>query len=207
MDIQKNKEFEEFLKYGITGSVSKKAIVEGNILRLFFTLVAMAVSQFSNIVCVIATLNLILVGILTYSRQEVTGKEIFWIHGIEATAFTVIFALIGTSSAMYVIDEKYYLALGSIIVVVYLIVIALYAGMIMYFIKKGAYSKAQKTNSRVFFMFFGVGGIAFARVFTKGMSNDTAWQCLSICSYFISLLSTIGIFNLIKYYYLKKLEL
>ena len=202
-----NKEFEDFLKYGITETISKKQLIEGKFLLLFFSLLTVVISQFSIIICTISALNFILGCVLTYSKQEVTGKKIFWIQGVESVNFTLAFALIGTCATMYVIEEKYHIIFMIFLLIAYLMVIALYVGMIVRLIKKGAYGKTHKVKGSAFFMIFAAGGMAVARIFKDKMSNTDALQLIGICSYFISFVFLIGIFGFVKYYYLKKLEL
>jgi len=197
-------EFKDFLKYGIEQTIGKKQLLEVNFLLLLFTLVTMIIGRFSIMISAISVMTLISCCILTYSKQEVTGKKVFWIYGIWSVSLSIEFALLGTCIILLIIDKKYYLQYGIILFLMYLVAFILYTAIIICLIRREAYKKLQQTNKRIPFILIGIFGISIAKIFAKNTGYKSILQIASICCYTFSVLALLGVFNLFKYYYLTK---
>ncbi len=199
------KEFDDFLKYGMAQTtIAKKQLLEVDVLLLLLSAITIVVSDFSIIVSVVSILILTLCSVLTYSKLEVNGKKIFLVYGMWSVSLCGIFALLGISIVMIVTEKKYFFLLCGILLIVYLIILVLYTGIIVYLIRKSAYKVAKKTNGRISIILFGVFGISIAKISSKSINYQNILQIASICCFLFSFLALLGFFNLIKYYYLKK---
>ena len=200
-------EFDDFLKHGMAQTIDKKQLLEVDILLLLLSVITIVVSDFSIIVSAVSILILTLCSVLTYSKQEVNGKKIFLVYGLWSVSLCGIFALLGISIVMIITEKKYFFLFYGMLLIVYIMIFILYTGIIMYLIKKGAYKAAKKTNGRISITLFGVFGILTARILTNNISYQNILQMASICCFLFSFLALLGVFNLIKYYCLKKRSL
>lgn len=193
----------DFLTYGISQEISKKQIINMDILMIILGVIGCIIeSQFIviNLFLLLATIAVI---IITFHTTTVKGKNIFKMYGMWSVFLSIFFGILGTKIALSVLDKEAYVVYILIIIIVYLIVVATYINIIIYLIKTNSYKKLKKINGTLGIFFSGIAGIAIAKIFLSGMSYRNVLEITSICCYLISMLSIIGIFNLIKYWGVK----
>ena len=201
----------KFLLYGIESTIKPKEIykLDGVILFLvflfFFLAEASPLPAFSKIFLVIVYLGFV---ILSFSRTEVTGKKVFWIYGIQSLTFSILFCWAGTIFMLTTIEKESYKAYLAVLAVIYILAIAAYLFLTMLLIKKDVYnpSSSKKVAGGWCITSFVLLGIGAAKVLSTKAEYTTVIRIASLGFYFVSLLCILGVFHLVKYFAVKKLE-
>lgn len=201
-----------FLLYGIEDVIKPKEIykLDGAILFLlflFFFLSEAAPSPvFSKIFLVIVYLGFV---ILSFSRTEVTGKKVFWIYGIQSLTFSILFCWAGTILMLTTMKEEYYKRYLTVLVIIYILVIAAYIFLIITLIKRDIYnpSSSQKLAGGWCITSFVLLGMGAAKALSSSVEYTAMIRIASLCFYFCSLGSILGVFHLVKYFAVKKWEI
>ena len=173
---------------------------------LFFFLSESAPSPFfSKVFLVIVYLGFV---ILSFSRTEVTGKKVFWIIGIQSLTFSILFCWVATILMLTTMKEEYYKRYLTILVIIYILVIAAYIFLIITLIKKDIYnpSSSKKLAGGWCITSFVLLGMGVAKVLSSSVEYTAMIRIASLCSYFCSLGSILGVFHLVKYFAVKKWE-
>ena len=193
-----NEQTKSFLLYGIEDVIKPKEIykLDGAILFLvflFFFLSESAPSPFFSKV---------------FLRTEVTGKKVFWIIGIQSLTFSILFCWAATILMLTTMKEEYYKRYLTILVIIYILVIAAYIFLIITLIKKDIYnpSSSKKLAGGWCITSFVLLGMGVAKVLSSSVEYTAMIRIASLCSYFCSLGSILGVFHLVKYFAVKKWE-
>ena len=104
--------------------------------------------------------------------------------------------------------EEYYKRYLTILVIIYILVIAAYIFLIITLIKKDIYnpSSSKKLAGGWCITSFVLLGMGVAKVLSSSVEYIAMIRIASLCSYFCSLGSILGVFHLVKYFAVKKWE-
>ena len=96
----------------------------------------------------------------------------------------------------------------TILVIIYILVIAAYIFLIITLIKKDIYnpSSSKKLAGGWCITSFVLLGMGVAKVLSSSVEYTAMIRIASLCSYFCSLGSILGVFHLVKYFAVKKWE-
>ena len=147
--------------------------------------------------------------ILSFSRTEVTGKKVFWIYGIQSLTFSILFCWAGTILILTTMKEEYYKRYLTVLVIIYILVIAAYIFLIITLIKRDIYnpSSSQKLAGGWCITSFVLLGMGAAKALSSSVEYTAMIRIASLCFYFCSLGSILGVFHLVKYFAVKKWEI
>lgn len=201
-----------FLLYGIENTIKPKKIykLDGAILFLvflfFFLAEASPLPCFSKIFLVIVYLGFV---ISTFSSKEVTGKKVFWIYGIQSLTFSILFCWAGTTFMLTTMEKERYKGYLAVLAVIYIFTIAAYLFLTVILIKKDVYnpSSSKKMAGGWCITSFVLLGISAAKILSTKAGYTTMIRIASVGFYFVSMLCILGVFNLVKYFAVKKLEI
>ena len=199
-----------FLLYGIEDTIKPKEIYKlyGVILFLIFLFFFLAEATSSPVISRIF-LSIVYLGfvILSFSGTEVTGKKVFWIYGIESLTFSILFCWAGTIIMMTTMKKESYKGYLIVLAVIYILVVAAYIFLTIILIKKDVYnpSSTKKLAGGWCITGFAMLGIGVAKILSTKAEYTVMIRIAGLCSYFISLLCILGVFNLVKYFAVKKL--
>lgn len=137
-----------------------------------------------------------------------TGKKVFWIIGIQSLTFSILFCWAATILMLTTMKEEYYKRYLTILVIIYILVIATYIFLIITLIKKDIYnpSSSKKLAGGWCITSFVLLGMGVAKVLSSSVEYTAMIRIASLCSYFCSLGSILGVFHLVKYFAVKKWE-
>ena len=104
--------------------------------------------------------------------------------------------------------EEYYKRYLTILVIIYILVIAAYIFLIITLIKKDIYnpSSSKKLAGGWCITSFVLLGMGVAKVLSSSVEYTAMIRIASLCFYFCSLGSILGVFHLVKYFAVKKWE-
>lgn len=176
------------------------------LLFLFFFLSEAAPSPvFSKIFLVIVYLGFV---ILSFSRTEVTGKKVFWLYGIQSLTFSILFCWAATILMLTTMKEEHYKGYLTILVIIYILVIAAYIFLTITLIKRDIYNPAssKKLAGGWCITSFVLLGMGAAKALSSRVEYTAMIRITSLGFYFCSLLCILGAFNLVKYFAVKKWE-
>ena len=146
--------------------------------------------------------------ILSFSRTEVTGKKVFWIYGIQSLTFSILLCWAGTILMLTTLKEEYYKKYLAILAIIYILLIAAYIFLIITLIKRDIYnpSSSKKLAGGWCITSFVLLGMGAAKALSRKVEYTAMIRIASLCFYFCSLLCILGVFNLVKYFAVKKWE-
>ena len=201
-----------FLLYGIEDMIKPKEIykLDGAILFLIFLFFFLAETTSSPVISRIF-LSIVYLGfvILSFSRTEVTGKRVFWIYGIQSLTFSILFCWAGTILMLTTMKEESYKGYLAALTGIYILAVAAYIFLTITLIKKDVYhpSSTKKLAGGWCLTSFAMFGIGAAKILSTKVEYTAMIRIAALCSYFISLVCILGVFHLVKYFAVKKLEI
>ena len=185
-----NEQTKSFLLYGIEDVIKPKEIykLDGAILFLVF-----------------------LFFFLSESAPSPFFSKVFLVSvylGFQSLTFSILFCWAATILMLTTMKEEYYKRYLTILVIIYILVIAAYIFLIITLIKKDIYnpSSSKKLAGGWCITSFVLLGMGVAKVLSSSVEYTAMIRIASLCSYFCSLGSILGVFHLVKYFAVKKWE-
>lgn len=193
----------DFFYYGISQEIPKKQIINMDILSIMLLIVGCVIENHFLIINIVMLFITVCNIILTFNKKTVKEEKVFWVYGIWSTFLSIFFAMLGTKIVFSVLKREYYGRFALCVILAYMLIVAMYIGIIIYLIKGNSYQKLKKTNATFAILFSGAGGILIAKVLFSGAKYENILQISSILCYLLSVLAILGSFNLIKFFAIK----
>lgn len=188
------------------GKITVKQCIENVFLILFFSL-PLIIFERNNIVllilCILPAL-IYLISILSLKNGKEIEEPQCKLHmGIFSGCLSFLFALNGLAILFHLFSGKEKFWVICFVCASYIPVIMLWRTILRYNMKEKKHSSVKKTIGISFFTLCGIAGMLFARTFLKNIDNKTGWVIICVCCFLLSYLSIGGIFNILKYHYIK----
>ena len=213
MKVDKD-EFEAFIRFGIEGSVTRGSCVQTAIicylfLPLLLTFPLILATQNVAVLLGLAFLPFLLyvVSVIRLMKNgRIEGEYYLLYNGINAIGLTWILGMGGMGMLALAFEGRERILAIVAVCVVYILVLVGYTVWIIHLIRKKVYSSKKYTQTYIGTTAFAVMG-TFAAPFIVGVCNIhniPPALIASVCFFFVSFLGMLGIFNVYKFWYIRK---
>lgn len=201
---------ERFVLYASERAFQPDSLSVVNIYSVIFSLIAFGygillggIYLFISLLMVSLTAAYIVMAAVLKRRLRPSLQTGFLCNSIASASSVVLFALLGMM--IFVMQEPgalQYLALAAS----YILVFAVYWALMMRAIRKDAFvQKRPRANNAATAATLGaVVGLSLARIFLSNVDQNILLVFLSTTWFFLSSLFSMGLINILKYYYCKK---
>lgn len=198
-----------FLLYGIDRKIESKQIYRLDGAMLFVSVLAMFMAEAisaPSFIRVSLVLFYICFVVATFSKTDVTGEKVFWIYGVQGLGISVLLCWFGTALMLSTIGEEHHTPYIIVLLLVYAVAAIGIGFLIFLLIKKDKYapSSGRIAAGGWSAACFAAFGISAAKMASARVPDTFGIRMAGLGFYLVSLLSLISVWNIVKYFVIKK---